>query len=337
MKCVFITISFLLIFCSLSIVSGGIISGFILKDDLLPRQPEVSDQLPSYMVRSAYPTELSICAWVYPEFWRFPKLGFLEVRVPETLNKTYPNIQLLIRKGIFEISDTDYFLFDALGKNILRKWSGVCVSVDHTNNIGSAAHNGIVVSARKASTAPNMGGRYGGKILSNSDKFKVMIGRYAFDKGNFIGKLGGINVWNRTLSKGEMKKYTDCKSPTKASGNLISDQTLFDFNNSRIEQLNITLEELACSNQNDIENIFIPKIVTDQQEAFDTCKKIGSDTIGGEFSEEADFAKYYNSLHSNKVYKRNCWIGGRLRTFLPYKENTDGTKLVHIVKNTTLL
>ena len=184
--------------CILPTTVAETIAGYKFEDDFLPRQPSVSERLPSYTVQSPYPGNLSICAWVFPELQRFWKLGFLEVRVPETMNQTYPNVEILFRNGIFEVLDTDFFKFDALDGNIIKKWSRVCVSIDHARNEGTAAHNGVVSQTRQPNTAPSMGGRYGGKIASKSSTFTVMLGRYSFDRGVFIGKLAGINIWNRT-------------------------------------------------------------------------------------------------------------------------------------------
>ena len=326
----------IILICFLQTTLAEKIAGYKFEDDLLARQPSVSAGLASYTVETPYPMNLSICAWVYPEFWRFPRLGILEVRAPETMNKTYPNVHLLFRKGMFEVLDTDSFKFAALNRNILRKWNGICTSIDHTRNEGSAAHNGMVTEARQPNTAPSMGGRYGGKIWSNSSNFTVLVGRYSIDRGVFIGKMAGINIWNRTLTKNEMKSFTDCKAPKRAIGNLISDQTVFDLNNNKNSFFEMSLEDVSCTDENTIENIFIPIVVSNRQDAYKTCKKLGSESVGGEFLEEASYENFYKILYSNEIYKRNCWIGGRLRTILPYKENKDGTGLIHEIKNTSL-
>ena len=83
-------------------------------------------------------------------------------------------------------------------------------------------------------------------------------------------------------------------------------------------------------------NIFIPFVETKRKEAFNTCRKFGANTIGGEFRDEKEFTDFYNLAHSNSAYQKNCWLGGRLRAFIPYVENSDGTKLLHVVTNTTL-
>ena len=106
----------IILICFLHPSLSARIAGYKFEDDLLASQPSVSAGVASYTVQTPYPMNLSICAWVYPEFWRFPRLGILEVRAPETMNKTYPNVHLLFRKGMFEVLDTDSFKFAALNR-----------------------------------------------------------------------------------------------------------------------------------------------------------------------------------------------------------------------------
>ena len=146
------------------------------------------------------------------------------------MNQTYPNIQATFVKNMgIEILDTEKFIFEAMHRSIVRKWNGVCISIDHVNNQAQVSHNGVVSDKRDPHTAPNMGGKYGGEMISKPTEFTVLIARYFFDKNILIGDIVGINVWNRTLTNEELASYTNCSAPVKARGTLVNEDTIFEY------------------------------------------------------------------------------------------------------------
>ena len=56
------------------------------------------------------------------------------------------------------------------------------MSIEHTRNEGSAAHNGV--------------GDMVGKSGLTQAISSVLLGSYSFDRGVFVGKIAGINIWN---------------------------------------------------------------------------------------------------------------------------------------------
>ena len=79
-------------------------------------------------------------------------------------------------------------------------------------------------------------------------------------------------------------------------------------------------------------NAFLPIPGLSKEDAVDLCHKLGREVfIAGEFSEHADYEYYYQGLYNNSWYRERCGLldNGRIKTWLPYKQNADGTALVH--------
>ena len=86
--------------------------------------------------------QLSICAWIYPKWARWSKIGIglLNIRTPET--RETPNfIGILLQPDEDEMlavwsMDVHVFRFNQSIPyvNILRKWSRFCISYDFEEN-----------------------------------------------------------------------------------------------------------------------------------------------------------------------------------------------------------
>ena len=205
-----------------------------------------------------------------------------------------------------EILDTEMFMFDAMHRSIVRKWIGVCISIDHLCKQAQVSHNGVVSDKKGPQTAPNMGGKYEGEMTSQPTEFTILIARYSLDKNILIGDIVGMNVWNRTLTNEELSSYTNCSAPVKARGNLVNEDTVFEYTSELIEDIEVPFDNLACSRRNTMANVFIPFIVTKRKDALNTCRKFGANTIGGELREEKEFREFYDLAHPNSAFEENC-------------------------------
>ena len=276
-------------------------------------------------------------------------MGVFELR--STLSMDTPNAVILILSsdgdGMVQIDlvDVHEFKLDPPFpyNNLLQKWSKLCISFDFTKNEAQAGINGRVAKfVKDPDTLPNYKGKIDGGMLAkeNSDsELTFIVGRYGFDKNPFIGTIAGINVWNRTMNTEELKTRTSCKTISIDKGNLISEETNWNLTATLVNNVNVSLESLKCTKYTEKVTAFLPIPALNREEAVDLCHKLGDDVyIAGEFENETDFEVYYNGLYSNSWYVERCgfYDNGRIKTWLPYKQNQAGTALIHEVTGKVL-
>ena len=63
-----------------------------------------------------------------------------------------------------------------------------------------------------------------------ANNFTVIVARYFFDKKRIVGKMVGINAWNRMLSVEELSMFTSCENVTIPVGNVINKDTNWHYN-----------------------------------------------------------------------------------------------------------
>ena len=117
--------------------------------------------------------------------------------------------------------------------NILRKWVPVCLSVDYDEQLAQVAINGHISNKTEPDKPNRFQDKYGGDqaiedMQNPENNFTVIIARYFFDNKRIVGKVVGINAWNRTLSAEEMSIYASCKNITIPKGNMINKDTTME-------------------------------------------------------------------------------------------------------------
>ena len=278
------------------------------------------------------------------------KIGFLEIRTRETLNATNVVINLF-RSGdngvlILRNMDGNTFTFNhnTTYLNILRKWSKVCIAYDFEKNEGQAAFNGVVSALIKnPQTLPNYNDTFDAGIMTNADPNSdmiIIIGRYSFDKNPFIGYLANVNAWDYQMDAEKLREKTICDRVNKDQGNLVNAFSNWRLTGSLVKKRFFSEEETKCHDGNYISNAFLPIPELTKQEAIDLCKKFGEDVyIAGDFETRAKFDVYYEELKANQKYLDSCgfYDNGRIKTWLPYKQSNDSSKLVHEITRKTLM
>ena len=97
-------------------------------------------------------------------------------------------------------------------RNLLRKWSKLCLSYDFQKNEAQAAFNGRVSNIVKNPVSFNymlntFDARNIGDAAPNT-QFLLIIGRYYYDENPFIGRMANVNVWSRTMNAQELEDRT---------------------------------------------------------------------------------------------------------------------------------
>ena len=97
-------------------------------------------------------------------------------------------------------------------RNLLRKWSKLCVSYDFEKNEAQAAFNGRVSTVAKDPESLNyMLNTFDAKNIADAapnTQFLLIIGRYYYDENPFIGRMANVNVWSRTMNAQELEDRT---------------------------------------------------------------------------------------------------------------------------------
>ena len=277
-------------------------------------------------------------------------MGLLEIRTRETLDSQniLANLLRFGDGGVVELHNMDgetfHFNHSTTYLNILRKWSKVCIAYDFEKNEGQAAFNGVVSPLIKnPETGPNFNGTFDAGTITeaepNSDMI-IIIGRYSFDKNPFIGYLANVNVWDFQMNAEELRENTVCGNVNRDQGSLVNSISNWDLTGSLVKKKSFTKEETKCIAGENIINAFLPIPELTKQDALDLCRKLGQDVyIAGNFETKADFDVYYEALQADKKYVDNCgfYDNGRIKTWLPYRQNNDGSKMIHDITRKSLM
>ena len=280
----------------------------------------------------------------------YGKIGFLEIRTRETLNSQNVVVNLLRigDGGLLILNNMDgakyHFNHSTTFLNILRKWSKVCIAYDFEKNEGQAAFNGAVSPLIKnPETEPSYNGTFDAGILTQaqpSSDMIIIIGRYSFDKNPFIGYFANVNVWDSQMNAEELRDRTLCGNVNRDQGSLVNQFSNWRLTGSLVKKKSFDVEEIKCLAGNKINNAFLPIPELTKHDALDLCKKFGDVSyIAGNFETKFNFDVYYEALYANKKYLDNCgfYDNGRIKTWLPYRQSNDSSKLVHDITKKTLM
>ena len=124
---------------------------------------------------------------------------------------------------------------------LLRKWIPVCLSIDYEGQLAQVAVNGHISEKVEPDKPNRRQDKYGGDWMiedmqNSANNFTVIVARYYFDKKRIVGKMVGINAWNRTLSVEELSMYTNSTIP---EGNQINKDTNWHYNGGLLSHFEI--------------------------------------------------------------------------------------------------
>ena len=276
------------------------------------------------------------------------QIDFLELRTPSTLNTLLPSMMVFLYNHKLDIQDQFAFLNrkeitsdDKPTTKLMRKWIPACLSIDFEQNLGQVSYNGLLSKKEKPRMTSSFKGQFGGEetlrdIENPANNFTVIVGRYSFDKLSMVGKVVGINAWNRTLTEEELVSFTNCSDIKIPKGNVINEESSWFLTAKLVTDFEVDKEEMICRKTRMIVPAFIPVTGLNKEDAVDLCHKFGADIgLGGEFKNEEDYLAFYELLWSeqSKPYRNaDSFLNrGRVLIWLPYTiKNIKGiNKTIH--------
>ena len=153
--------------------------------------------------------------------------------------------------------------------------------------------------------------------------------------GQVIGQEGAVKdsqVCLRTMSESELVERTSCEVVSPDQGNVVGPRSRWSLEGRVVSRLTVNTAELVCSRKKEVTNVFLPIPELTHAEAEDLCHKFGENVpIAGNFQDKASFDAYYEGLLENEQFVSVCgfYDNSRLKTWLPYRHNTERTALVH--------
>ena len=130
----------------------------------------------------------------------------------------------------------------------------------------------------------------------------------------------------------ELLERTRCEVVRGDQGNIVGPRARWSLEGKVVSRTSVPIAELTCSTSAEKINVFLPIPELTHSEAEDLCHKFGENVpIGGNFEDKAGFDAYYEGLLENDKFVSVCgfWDNSRLKTWLPYKHNSDRSLLVH--------
>lgn len=130
----------------------------------------------------------------------------------------------------------------------------------------------------------------------------------------------------------ELTSRTSCNNSNPDQGNLVNDDSNWQLTGTLLKKTDVPIEDVLCEDSKSQLNAFLPIRGLTKEEATNMCKRLRSDVvIAGNFKSREYFDEYYSNLFENKKYVEACghYDNGRIRTWLPYIPNDEGTALIH--------
>ena len=220
-------------------------------------------------------------------------------------------------------------------KNIVRKWAHVCVVGDFINDKTYMFLNGKKINETRIELTRALPDNYFSEEHRSSGDvipgFSIEFGRYYYDSNPIIGELMDINAWDYVLDESEMTAITECKSFKLRVGNLINMNSAFNVTGPLCQPIERDSQELSCAEST--KEILLPIRAGTLQAAEKQCNKLFKKSIGPKFKTAEKYASLYNKLKAQprtEGFKKQCWHGGRVLTWLAYKKRAGTTTWNHI-------
>ena len=206
------------------------------------------------ITRTKFSKSVSICFWIFPIWSRFLTwIGLLEIRTDLSLNNTEKVLNLKIEQELKtregKISFSNYPNFEFHKKfpfiGLMRKWSNLCLGIDFVKNEARVAINGDISKVMKnPQTAWFLGNRFDSGIGNlDAEDYVLIFGRYYFDKNPFVGKIGGVRIWNRVLSEEELFEQSSCSSHQLPK----TEVTDWKLTGTLVRNTHIHISEILCT------------------------------------------------------------------------------------------
>ena len=332
-------------------VQAQVLSGVQILDGRTERIIWKTEDFPSYEFDRSHdvPKQLSFCVryfidWANQKSVNNDGHGLLMVWTPERDNIDGASIEFNIRTSgpKFWVMDSDTVNDYRKQKdnhnreNTLRKWNSICFSCDFEkkNQTCQMSWNGQVSEEKTVRRNRNTWGwNYG----LGTPGFNFTLGKY-WNGPYFIGKLVDFNAWNRTLTEEEHLMYSNCKNYSKANGNLMNSETKWNKNNNKfVVDYEVSWEEVQCSKKNS----YTAAPIAERQKGFlgaeKTCNKLEPKGMLPEILTYQDYLDHYWLAKNHSAFEAEysttgndqCWAGGRLHYFIPYRETDDATGFLH--------
>ena len=144
--------------------------------------------------------------------------------------------------------------------------------------------------------------------------------------------MAGINLWGRSMNQEELISRTLCNNTSPEEGSLINERANWQLTGSLLKRINVKIEDIECIESNKAINAFLPIPELTKQDALDICQRLGQTvSIAGKFEDQESYDAFHASLLNNQKYVETCgyYDNGRLKTWLPYISNNEGTALIH--------
>ena len=159
--------------------------------------------------------------------------------------------------------------------------------------------------------------------------YSIEFGRYFYDNKPIIGQLVDLNIWDRMLEKDEFEKLSDCLDIVEGNGNIINKNFPFNITGNLVTELEVPDFEISCKKSSSY--LFIPVRQSTLDGAQDICNKIEIDSIAPKISDVNEFKSFYDSLQTYPAYRRRCWHGSRMLTYLPYIKQAGEKDFLNVI------
>ena len=94
--------------------------------------------------------------------------------------------------------------------------------------------------------------------VPNCKKCRLFIGQFWRDSNPIIGRVLEFALWNRTLSRDEMEKFSDCNSHVAPKGDFIQDFSRMEVKGTLIQEITEELPEVQCREEKQKFLLFVP-------------------------------------------------------------------------------
>ena len=298
-------------------VNSKQLSGFKFLDNnsTSPYTPE-NGQLYALMSNKTM-KDVSICFKVNTYFQRYDSREYL-------FDISDESESIVVGVSVLDILDNPFFMLELNNQRrakyetnadttLLGKWVWYCFLVDLEDLDSSRMFmNGVELKHTPWGTK---------EINPPISIYKLRMGKYPIDGRPNLATFIDINAWDRALNEEEMKGLSDCKSNNSMGleGNLINMKTQWIINSSLISGEAFDIDQTTCVAKNHNFDLFLPGQWNTYVGASESCHKITGSGMSLAFDDADKFKSLYKKANLLEGFVKECWIGARILTWLPFK------------------
>ena len=135
-------------------------------------------------------------------------------------------------------------------------------------------------------------------------------------------------MWDRILEREEFEQFSGCLDIVQGNGNIINNDFNFNITGSIETEIEIPESEISCKKKSSF--LFIPVHQGSIDGAQDTCNKIEIDSIAPTIDDYADIVSFFSAIQTYPAFRRECWHGSRMLTWLPYAREVGEKEFLHV-------